>query len=202
MQELGDNYYKLHRRDDEDSEEDPFEEEEGVKWQMEEEQAKFAYFKLIAEGKERGYYRQTASEMIEEKSAAKKKKREMEKKRKDDEEKADKSKKDHSPEDDGVDGTQETTRGAHDPTDSFHPQENNMTGVQESSSQCLTTKALDESGEVETGQDSGSTKESDKKVEGDFTKQVTKNHFEEKKADGKDEDESLSKNKCQEHASR
>ena len=33
----------------------------------------------------------------------------------------------------------------------------------------------------------------DKKIEGDFTRQVTKNHFEEKKANGKDEDEGLGK---------
>ena len=36
MQELGDDYYKLYRRDDKDSEEDPFEEEERVRWQEEE----------------------------------------------------------------------------------------------------------------------------------------------------------------------
>ena len=40
MQELGDDYYKLHRRDDQDSEEDPFEEEERVKWQEEKENPK------------------------------------------------------------------------------------------------------------------------------------------------------------------
>ena len=32
MQELGDDYYKLHSRDDQDSEEDPFEKEERVRW--------------------------------------------------------------------------------------------------------------------------------------------------------------------------
>ena len=35
MKEFGGDYYKLHRRDDQDSEEDPFEEEERVKWQEE-----------------------------------------------------------------------------------------------------------------------------------------------------------------------
>ena len=40
MQEMGDDYYKLHRRHDQESEEeDPFEEEERVKWQEEEERA-------------------------------------------------------------------------------------------------------------------------------------------------------------------
>ena len=36
MQELGDDYYKLHSRDDQDSEEDPFEKEERGRWQEEE----------------------------------------------------------------------------------------------------------------------------------------------------------------------
>ena len=48
-----------------------------------------------------------------------------------------------------------------------------MTGVQESRGQSLTTKALDESREVETAQTGGSTKELDKLVERDLTKQVT-----------------------------
>ena len=54
MQELGDDYYKLHNRDDEDIEEDPFEEEERVKWQEEEEKAKATYFKMIKEEEEKG----------------------------------------------------------------------------------------------------------------------------------------------------
>ena len=45
MQELGDNYYKIHNRNDQDREEDPFEEEERVRWQEEEEEAKAKYFK-------------------------------------------------------------------------------------------------------------------------------------------------------------
>ena len=49
MQELGDDYYKLHNRDDQDSEVDPFEEEERVKWQEEEEEIKASYFKMIKE---------------------------------------------------------------------------------------------------------------------------------------------------------
>ena len=55
------------------------------------------------------------------------------------------------------------------PTDSFNPQENNGNGVQESSSQYLTTKPLDKSEEAETGQAGGPTKELNEKAEGDFT---------------------------------
>ena len=47
MQELGNDYYKLDNRDDQDSEVDKFEEEERVKWQEEEEKAKATYFKMI-----------------------------------------------------------------------------------------------------------------------------------------------------------
>ena len=68
-----------------------------------------------------------------------------------------------------------------------------MTSVQESSSQSLTTKALDKTGEVEAGQAGGSTKESDEKFEGDFTKQVTKDHLEEEKAGDNGEDEGSGK---------
>ena len=81
MQELDDNY-PLQGRDNQDSEEYPFEAEERVRWQEEEEEAKPKYFKMIAEGEERGYFRQTVSQMIEESSAAKGKKREMETKMK------------------------------------------------------------------------------------------------------------------------
>ena len=94
MQEIGEDYYKLLRRYDQDSEGgDPFETEERVKWQEEEERAKAEYFKVIAEEEERGYYRQTVSEMIEERSSAKKK-REMETKKRENGEDADRSKKD------------------------------------------------------------------------------------------------------------
>ena len=109
-------------------------------------------------------------------------------------EETDKSKKDHSPKDDGSDGTQETEEGAadpadpHNPADSFNPQEDDMTGVQESSGQSRTTKAFDESREVETAQTSRSTKELDELAEGDYTEQVIKDHFEEKK-DGEDDKE-------------
>ena len=64
-----------------------------------------------------------------------------------------------------------------------------MTGVQESSGQSHTTKALGESGEVETAQTSRSTKELDKLAEGDDTEQVIKDHFEEKKDDEDNEEE-------------
>ena len=53
----------------------------------------------------------------------------------------------------------EHRRRQEEPTDSFNPQENNRNGVQESSSKYLTTKALDKSEEVETGQAGGPTKE-------------------------------------------
>ena len=43
MQEQGNDFYK----DDQDDEVDPFEEEERVKWQEEEEKAKASYFKMI-----------------------------------------------------------------------------------------------------------------------------------------------------------
>ena len=168
MQELGDNYYKLHRRDHQDSEEDPFEEEERVRWQEEAEEAKTKYFKMIAEEEERGYYRQTVAEV-------------------------DKPKKDHSPESGGGNGIQKAKGGASDPTDSFHPQGDNSTGVQESNSQHLTTKALGELGEVEAKQADRSSKELDEKAEGDSTKQVIENHFEEKKVGERDEEDKSGK---------
>ena len=52
---MGDDYYKLHRRNDQYSEgEDPFEAQERIKWLEEEERAKAEYFKMIAEEEERG----------------------------------------------------------------------------------------------------------------------------------------------------
>ena len=61
-----------------------------------------------------------------------------------------------------------------------------MTGVQESSGQSHTTKALDESGKVETAEKIRSTKELDDLAEGDYTEQVIEDHFEEKKNDEDD----------------
>ena len=82
MQEMGEDYHKLHRRYNQDSQGgDPFEAREIVKWQGKEERAKAEYFKVIADEEYRGYYRQTVSEMIEERSSTKKK-REMEKMKK------------------------------------------------------------------------------------------------------------------------
>ena len=49
MQELGDNYYKFYSRDDQDSEEDPFNAEERVRWQDKEEEAKSKNFKMLEE---------------------------------------------------------------------------------------------------------------------------------------------------------
>ena len=138
---------------------------------------------------------------MEERSAAKKKMvieekkkesdKQADKSRRDQREKDDKievSKKDLTQEYDGDDETQGTTGGASDFSDSFHPKEYNLTSVQESSSQSLTTKALDEPGEREAGE---STKESDEKLEGDLTKQVTEDHVDEKGAGEIDEDEDL-----------
>ena len=65
MQEMGNNFYK-------DNEVDPFEEEERVKWQEEEERAKASYFQMIKGEEEKGYFRQTVAELVEERSAAKK----------------------------------------------------------------------------------------------------------------------------------
>ena len=45
MQEMGDDYYKIYNRNNQESEEDLFEEEERVRWQEEEEEAKAKYFK-------------------------------------------------------------------------------------------------------------------------------------------------------------
>ena len=61
---------------------DPFEEEERVRWQEEEEKAKVAYFKMIKEEEERGYFRKTVAGLIEERIAAKKLRRELEMKQK------------------------------------------------------------------------------------------------------------------------
>ena len=60
---------QLLRSDEEEMEGDPFEEEEKRRWQEEEEKAKEAYFQMIKEEEERGYFRQTVSELIEETSA-------------------------------------------------------------------------------------------------------------------------------------
>ena len=171
MKELGDYYYKIHNRKDQDSEENPFEKEERVRCQEEEE--------------ERGYFRQTVAQMIKERSAAKKKKKEMEEKMKEVEKKdhikskkdkkeeyveVDKPEENHSPEGEGDDGTQDATRGAPDPTESFHPQEDCCTSVQEASRQHLTLKELDKESEAETGQAVQSSKVVDEEAEEGSTK--------------------------------
>ena len=71
----------------------------------------------------------------------------MEEKKEENDDEAEGSKKDINQEYDGEDETQGTTGEVPDFTDSFHPQESNLASVQESSSQSLTTKALDEPGE-------------------------------------------------------
>ena len=50
---------------------------------------------------------------------------------------------DHSPEGSVGDGTQEAIGGAHNSPDSFHPQGDYHTSVQETSRQLLTLKELD-----------------------------------------------------------
>ena len=72
-------------------------------------------------------------------------------------------------------------------------EEYDITGVQESSGQSLTTKALDKSGKVETAEKIRSTKELDDLADGDYTEQVIEDHFEEKKIDKDDEEEGLGK---------
>ena len=57
---------------EEETEDDPFKEEERRKWQKEEKEVKEAYFKEIEEEEGRGYFRKTTLELIQEKSQAKK----------------------------------------------------------------------------------------------------------------------------------
>ena len=55
IQEMEEDYYKLHKRYDQYSEgKDPFEAEESIKWLKEEDRAKAEYLKMIAEEEERG----------------------------------------------------------------------------------------------------------------------------------------------------
>ena len=193
MQEMGHDYYKLHRRYDQDSEEeDPFEAERRIEWEEEEEKAKVEYFKMIAEEEERAYYRQTMAELIDETSLAKREKKEMEKDKENDEE-ADKSMKGSSLENDGSEELEEKGEKALDPADSYNPQEYDMTGVQEDSCQSQTTKELDKLREVETVRKSRSTKEVDELAEGDDIEQVIEDHFEEKKDEEDDKEEGSGK---------
>ena len=78
IQEMGDDFYK-EEEDDKEMERDPFEEEERRRWQEEEEKAKEAYFQMIKEEEERGNFRQTVSELIEETSGERKLMKEIEK---------------------------------------------------------------------------------------------------------------------------
>ena len=78
IQEMGDEAYMKVEEEDE-MEEDPYEEEERRRWQEEEERAKEAYFQEIKEEEERGVYRQTVAELIEERSAARKLMKKMKK---------------------------------------------------------------------------------------------------------------------------
>ena len=78
IQEIGNDFYN-DEEEDKEMEGDPFEEEERRRWQEEEERAKEAYFQEIKKEEERGVYRQTVAELIEERSAARKLMKEMEK---------------------------------------------------------------------------------------------------------------------------
>ena len=94
MQEMGGDIYDSDfNKDDKDNEEmegDPFEEEERRRWQKEEEEAKEAYFQMIKGEEERGYFRKTVSELIEEESEAKKIMKKMQKEKEEKEANAEK----------------------------------------------------------------------------------------------------------------
>ena len=72
----------IHEETAQDSEEDPFEVEQRMKWQEEEEKARADNFRMIEEYEKRGLYMITVAQMIEDESAAKKKKRDIEKRKK------------------------------------------------------------------------------------------------------------------------
>ena len=78
IKEMGEDFYKNEEEEDE-MEDDPYEEEERRRWQEEEERAKEAFFQEIKKEEERGVFRQTVAELIEERSAARKLMKEMEK---------------------------------------------------------------------------------------------------------------------------
>ena len=81
-------------------------------------------------------------------------------------------------------------------TDSFHPQDSNLTSVQEDRGE--TPKAKDESKERKA---KGSTKDSDERLKVDGTIQVTEDHFDGKKAGEREEDGDESKKKPREQTS-
>ena len=61
MQELGDNYYKLHENNYSEGE-DEEQTMRRIEWEEEEEEAKKEYFRVIAEEEKRGYKRKTVGE--------------------------------------------------------------------------------------------------------------------------------------------
>ena len=72
MQELGDDYYRMHENNDSDGED----EEQAlrrIEWEEEEEEAKKEQFRVIAEEEKRGYKMETVAELIEEESKEKQK---------------------------------------------------------------------------------------------------------------------------------
>ena len=178
IQEMGNDFYK----DDQDEKVDPFEEEERVKWKEEEEKAKASYLKMIKEEEEKGYFRQTVAELVEERSEAKKLRRELEMKKKETVKEANKPKQNDEETDvskSNLDKEQadddEREKEATSFTDSSLPQESNLTSVQ----------AVDEAEQREVD---GTTQELDKGLEGDDTDQVTEDHFDDKKAGERDEE--------------
>ena len=92
----------------------------------------------------------------------------------------DKLEESHSPEDRV--GTQDAAEEATDPTDSFHPQEDCSTSVQEAGMQHLTSKELDEEAEAGNGHNAKSSKEMDVEAEGGSTGQVEEHHFKKKES--------------------
>ena len=87
LQERGEEAYKevedeFERRneeeEDEDVYEDPYEKEERRIWKEEEEKAKEEYFKKIRYEEERGIFRQTVAQLIEEESAERRLEKKME----------------------------------------------------------------------------------------------------------------------------
>ena len=66
IQELGDEYYRLYEKDEDDEKEDPEDMLRRLEWQEEEERAKAEYFKMIEEEEKRGCMRPTTEELIRE----------------------------------------------------------------------------------------------------------------------------------------
>ena len=103
---------------------------------------------MIAEEEERGCYRKTVAELIEEISSAKKRKRVMEKENRENDEEADKSKKDPRENDEEADNSKKDHRANDEKADKSKKdnslKDEDSDGTQSSGQSC-TIKALDES---------------------------------------------------------